>query len=96
MSILLVEESVEHVNDFEELSCEICEKKFMSLTNLKGHDKRIHLKKGPNTEFKCDFCNNSFVHKRALYDHIQNIYKKCTLFARIFPTNKKRTIKTQD
>ena len=28
---ILVEESEEHVNDFEELSCEICEMKLKSL-----------------------------------------------------------------
>ena len=41
---IFVEESEEHVNDFEELSCEICEMKLKSLTNLKRHDQRFHLK----------------------------------------------------
>ena len=51
-----LEENGEPVKDLEQLSCEICESKFKSSTNLKRHDQRFHLKQGSDNEFKCDFC----------------------------------------
>ena len=51
-------------NDLEKPSCEICESKFKSSTNLKRHDQRFHLKQGLGNEFKCDFCNEIFAEKK--------------------------------
>ena len=59
-----VEESGEPVKDLEQLTCEICESKFKSSTNLKRHDQRFHLKQGTDNTFKCDFCNEIFAEKK--------------------------------
>ena len=71
-----VEESEEHAKNLEQLSCEICESKFRSSTNLKRHDQRFHLNQGTDNEFKCDFCNEIFAEKQ-LNDHKRNTHKKC-------------------
>ena len=58
------EESEEHVEDIEQLSCEISESKCKSSTNLKRHDQRFHLKRGTDNEFKCDFRNEIFADRK--------------------------------
>ena len=46
-----------------------------------------HLKlSGKDKSFKCDYCSETNLTRQALYNHILNKHKKCTMCEKICPT----------
>ncbi len=56
--------------------CDICENKFKSKDGLTVHKIFLHAGKDRRGEFQCDNCGKSFMTKRLLQQHFENIHLK--------------------
>ena len=68
--------------------CLICDKKFKSEITSQNHDKKLDMTPGSGKDksFKCDYCSETNLTRQALYNHILNKHKKCTMCAKVCPT----------
>ena len=53
--------------------CEICDKCFSHISNMKRHAKTVHEEKKP---FKCEVCKNSFSHIGDVKKHVQSVHEQ--------------------
>ena len=67
-------------------SCEYCEEKFSSKTELKNHDQKNH-------KYKCTFCKEAFVSKLAYLEHTKaNHIVSCSYCKDVFKTQEQLKI----
>ena len=72
-----------------QFTCDICEKGFANIGNLKQHITAIHFKMKP---FQCEICDTAFVHKSDLGLHViqihENVRVRCNICAKHFSCKK--------
>ena len=53
----------------EDYKCELCDKSFSQVDNLKRHIHKVH------EDYKCDLCSNSFSSRQTLKRHINRVHE---------------------
>ena len=72
---MIKKQSLDKVNFFKKIKCDICEKKFSKEEELMNHKQIIH---GKNLKYDCKKCNKYFSSMEDMRTHLQkeHSYKK--------------------